>query len=414
MFQKVLLVFFSLFAQLFLGQESLKLMSYNLLEFPEANPPNRELILKDILDTYEPDLFMVCELQSGFGGNLILNSSLNDTDSRYASATFIPNQSGSADLQQLLFYRRDKMTLEAESVVQTNVRDINHYTLRLHTANGSVNPIVLEIYIAHLKSSEGGSNQNERLNMVEAFLSDTNSLNPDAYVIFAGDLNLYSSTEPAYVALLDPSNFITMADPIDTPGAWSNNSNFQGVHTQSSRISSGPFGAGAGGGLDDRFDFILVSENLLADPDLHYLEDSYHSYGNNGNCFNLSINDSACDGTYGESLRELLYNMSDHLPVIMQLETDETIVLETPDVVLQGILQLKSTLIPQQLELQFPDNGTHEVVLYNAMGLKIAEHYFSGRENAVWDVSYLPNGFYLLKDVSLPRSKAIKFLKVSI
>ena len=52
-------------------------MCYNLLEFPEANPQNREIILRDILDEYSPDIFMVCELQSGLGADLIVNNSLN-------------------------------------------------------------------------------------------------------------------------------------------------------------------------------------------------------------------------------------------------------------------------------------------------------------------------------------------------
>ena len=53
-----------------------------------------------------------------------------------------------------------------------------------------------------------------------------------------------------------------MADPINTPGSWNNNEDFRGVHTQSTRTSSSGFGGGAGGGLDDRFDFIMVSQNL--------------------------------------------------------------------------------------------------------------------------------------------------------
>ena len=63
--------------------------------------------------------------------------------------------------------------------------------------------------------------------------------------------------------LLDPTNRIRLRDPINTPGDW-NSSSFQpkSVLTQSTRASS-IFGDGAGGGLDDRFDFVLLSSDMF-------------------------------------------------------------------------------------------------------------------------------------------------------
>jgi hypothetical protein len=78
-------------------------MFYNLLEFPEAPPANRELLLKDIINAVNPDVFMVAELQDQTGADLILNQSLNDSDNIYASAPFILNTSGSGGtIHQLL------------------------------------------------------------------------------------------------------------------------------------------------------------------------------------------------------------------------------------------------------------------------------------------------------------------------
>ena len=127
--------------------------------------------------------------------------------------------------------------------------------------------------------------------MVTEFTDALETIDPDSYVLFTGDFNFYSSSEPAYQELLDPTNAIVMVDPIDTPGNWSENIDFQAVHTQSTRIDSGPFGAGSGSGMDDRFDFILISENMLTDPNLRYIPDTYIEFGNNGNCFNDDISD---------------------------------------------------------------------------------------------------------------------------
>lgn len=402
---------FLLFSGVLFSQSTLTTMFYNLLEFPEANPQNRELILRDILAEYTPDIFMVCELQSGFGADLILNSSLNYSENLYQRATFVPNQSGGANLQQLLFFRKDKFILEAEEVLQTDIRDINHYTLTLSTADISNNPIRIEIFVCHLKSSTGGSNEQQRLDMVETFTSRLETLDPNAFVIFAGDFNVYSSTEPAYIELLDPTNAIVMVDPIDTPGAWSSNINFQGVHTQSTRISSGPFGAGSGGGLDDRFDFILISENMLTNPNLQYVSDTYKAFGNNGNCFNLSVNDSSCSGVFGESLREALYNMSDHLPIIMDVETEEEIViLNQNSVTLKSNFELKSTLVSEVLEIIHTSNESYTFGVYNLFGQKLMNFESTSGEKTTLNVSYLPNGVYFLREIS-QHKEALKFLK---
>lgn len=387
-------------------------MFYNLLEFPEANPQNREVILRDILNEYTPDIFMVCELQSGFGGDLILDASLNATESLYERVTFVPNQSGGANLQQLLFYRKDKFILEDEEVIQTNIRDINHYTLKLSTVDIQTNPVLIEIFVTHLKSSQGGTNEQLRLDMVQEFTNRLETLDPNAFVLFAGDFNIYSSTEPAYIELLDPTNAIVMVDPIDTPGAWSTNINFQDIHTQSTRVSSGPFGAGAGGGLDDRFDFILVSENMLSNPTLSYIPNTYKAFGNNGNCFDLSINDSACSGFYSEILRENLYNMSDHLPIVMDLETNEEIViLNIPTAVLnESNLILKNTVVSENLNIFNPNGAPIQFWIVNTLGQIVKEFHSQGGGNIEWDVSYLPTGLYFLQ-TNTQNSSPIKFIK---
>ena len=87
------------------AQETINVMFYNLLEFPDAPPTNRATILKTIVDDYQPDLFMVCELKSEEGANAILNTSLQTSDNRYLKANFVSNQSNiQTDLQQLIFY----------------------------------------------------------------------------------------------------------------------------------------------------------------------------------------------------------------------------------------------------------------------------------------------------------------------
>jgi hypothetical protein len=81
----------------------------------------------------------------------------------------------------------------------------------------------------------------------------------------AGDLNIYDSYEPAYQLMMSAGD-AKLYDPISQPGNWHNNVSFAAIHTQSTRTEA--FGGGATGGLDDRFDQILVTDDLLDDVDL--------------------------------------------------------------------------------------------------------------------------------------------------
>ncbi|WP_299252250.1 hypothetical protein [uncultured Aquimarina sp.] len=72
----IVIVFYS--AQISFGQATIKTMFYNVLNYPSAPPTNKEKLLETIIDSYEPDIFMNCELGTEAGGDEILNNSLND------------------------------------------------------------------------------------------------------------------------------------------------------------------------------------------------------------------------------------------------------------------------------------------------------------------------------------------------
>ncbi|QAA81436.1 T9SS type A sorting domain-containing protein [Aequorivita sp. H23M31] len=413
-FRRAILLLFILVSFGVNAQGTIKTMVYNILDFPSAWPNNRAQILRDILNEYQPDIFMVCELQSEYGANLILDISLNSTGNNYRMAPFEPSQSGDPDHQQLVFYRKGIFTLENWEVIPTSVRDINYYQLKLSTADQETDPVYFEIFVTHLKSSPGTANKQLRLEMVQHFTSKLQTMDPHSYVLFAGDLNLYTHTEPAYQELFNVSNNIVMADPLDRPGSWHDNPEFQDIHSQSTRISSGPFGAGAGGGLDDRFDFILISQNMLSDPKLKYIPETYKSFGNNGNCFDNSINSPDCDGDFGQTLRNNLYNMSDHLPIVMDVETNKEIVLSGEDFALDKSIILESTIVVEKLNFRLGSNVSEKITfqIYNTIGQRLMEQNSENHQYFSIDISQLSNGIYYIKS-NLPNAPAIKFLKTT-
>ncbi len=310
------------------AQTEINVTSYNVLNFPTGSMQNRQDTLKKILNYTQPDLLLLQELKSEEGLNSIAQESCADLDGNYVSSTWISqqsNQNSDWNLQQAIVYNTDVFGLDEERLKTTDVRDINIFKLFLRDvalANGADTTFIY-VFVSHLKSSSGAENEAARLQMAEVFVNALTEIDPNSYCIFGGDFNLYSSSEPAYQLLLNSDNAIVFEDPIDAPGNWTSSSYpFKEILTQSTRTSQ-IYGDGAGGGLDDRFDFILASENLMNPSEtLHYQANSYEAIGNNGTCYNQNITDCDEDNDVPMEILNALYYMSDHLPIVMTLETE--------------------------------------------------------------------------------------------
>lgn len=397
------------------AQIDIDMMVYNILRFPSNPPQNRQVLLKEILEDYTPDVLMVNELDDAAGSNLLLTQSLQPINSSYSQATFVFNQSTNDPLNNMLYYNSDKLTLVAQTLYTTTLRDISHYTLRLNTVDVDTDPINIHCFVTHLKASTGTVNQQIRLAMVNVFLAALQDIPANDYVIFAGDFNFYTSNEPGYQALLSTNNTHLLVDPINAPGSWHNSATLTYTHTQSTRTSSSVSGQGLGtgyatGGLDDRFDFILIKNTMMNDPKLQYVPNSYKAIGNNGNCLDLNINNPACSGTYPLSLRQKLHDMSDHLPVFLKLNSNKTLsnqqFTKTRD-----WLKVAPNPVVNYLSIHLDDNtSVDEIEIYNNLGQLIDKHELRSSTNLTIDVSHYQHGFYWVKDVT-QSNVAIPFIK---
>lgn len=395
-------------------------MFYNLLNYSNdgisnAKTPN----LKTVLDAVAPDLFMVCELVTESGSNYMFNNAIDTHNSDFEKATFAINSSGSNALQQMVYYNGKKLILESQRVIGADTRDINHYTFKLNTENANTNPIRLEVFITHLKASRGFSNRQRRLNSIEDFVGALDEIPSSSYVLFAGDFNFYTSNEEGYIRLLSDQNPIEIIDPINRPCPpfpndginyfdenfydntyfW-NNSTFADVHTQSTRtFNSGLIDqSGAGGGMDDRFDFIMMSKNFTTSSNLYYVNNSYKAIGNNGNCYNSWVADSSCSGTYSLTLRNALLEFSDHLPVVMEIETPENTLSNTS--VAAQLLLPKGNIANQNLTVSIPSRlaqGITELIVYDMKGRKVSQKKVESLQtNLTIDTRSLSAGIYYL------------------
>lgn len=397
------------------SQESFKLMFYNLLNFPlEDAVPNRLQYLELVLEDYRPDIFMVCELNNEAGANTILNS-LQFLNPNYQSATFELNTSddnisNQNDLQNLIFYDQSKFTLESQTIITSIFRDFNHYKMKINSIESDINPVFIDVIVCHLKASSGAENQALRLEMIEDLLAYLNTLPANSNVVLGGDLNLYTDSEPAFQRLIDTSNNIVFVDPANRIGSWHTNPSFVDVMTQSTRTQTG-FG-GSTGGFDDRFDFIMTSENMQTNPEIRFIEDSYKVYGNNSNidCYNQAINSSDCAGSeYSFIIRDALHNFSDHLPVTLELQTNQT--LSTEQFTQRTALAfMGSNVISDVLKLRLDSSSQIKTLsINNSLGQVIKTIYVKNALYIEENISSLANGIYYITSQEF-HQKPLKFI----
>jgi len=414
------------------SQDTFKAMFYNLLNFPLQDiPANRINHLKEILLEAQPDIFMVCELNNQTGANSIINMIQADVNQNYDMATFEYNTSdddfgNQNDLQNLVFFDSTKFSLESEHIVTTVYRDFNHYKLKLNTEDQDINPLFIDVIVCHLKSSSSSENQVIRLEMVQDLTTYLATLPEDSHVLLGGDLNVYRSTENAFEELIDNSNHITFIDPANRIGSWHNNSSYIDVFTQSTRTTTGM--GGATGGFDDRFDFILTSESMETstanpNPDLFFVDGSYEVLGNNSNvdCYNQSIISTDCedDGDpntpdYSYALREELFNFSDHLPVILQIEANQ-LFLSIPEYETSNYYEIIGTnIISNTLNLHTNNQllTTKKLNIFNTLGQRVMSIIVDNSETHLVDVSHLSNGLYYITTPNL-YVEPLKFVKVN-
>ena len=418
MFQKRNVLFILLFVvSLLQGQTRIKTMFYNTLNYnSNAESVARTPHLKTILDEVKPDLFMVCELKNETASNYLFNNAIVTSNPSFKKADFNTSRSPATDLLQMVYYNADKLTLEFNEVIPTGVRDINHYTLKLKTASETR----IEVFVTHLKASRGIDNRQKREESIEIFTRQLDRLPQDAYVIFAGDFNFYTSNEEGFLKLIDENNPIQIIDPInrlcpsfpddgkdyydvdyDNTYFW-NNSSFSDVHSQSTR-SSQLNGDGAGGGMDDRFDFIMLSKNLTENTEMKFVNNSYKTIGNNGNCYNSFVSNTSCTGEFSQNLRNALFNFSDHLPIVLELENQQNILSNYT-----YVKKLNFSIKHQELKLKI-DKNIKEIKIYNTLGKVVFTSKNINSNETVIHLNILNSGLYFLK---VDDYKVAKFLKI--
>lgn len=313
------------------GQDTLRVMHYNMLLYGATNSgctPNSTSVkngfLKTIIDAVKPDIMAANELgPNSLHASNVHVSVLQTVNPAYERTTYTNN--ANSNVVNHLWFNGDKLGLVSEGYISQSLRDINWYKLYYKDANLAISgdSTFITAVVVHMKAGGSTSDANIRLGQSQAITNFLAGQGGPGNYILLGDLNLNTSSEASYQNLVANSNAdINLFDPIGQSGTWSSNASFKDIHTQSTRANT--IGdCGSSGGMDDRYDFILVSNQIMNNTDkVMYVPGTYKAYGNDGQHYNDNINTAPSNTAVNTAVANALYAMSDHLPVIMDIAID--------------------------------------------------------------------------------------------
>ena len=312
------LIIVTLFTSALYSQiDTLRIATYNVLNFPGTNWDERKPHFQNVIDAMQPDILAIQEVNDQTGVDSFLVAILNKNQAgRFKSAPFIDEGA----LNSALFYDASKFHFKSSRAIDLNSRDVIEYVLNYSNAVGDPD---IYIYSAHLSAGAASADKADRAGECRILRDELNALPANVNFFVLGDFNFYTQSEVGFHTLIDSEadDDGRCYDPIDTPAVWHDKEIYAFLHTQCPRKER--FGGGAYGGLDDRFDFIFASSSMLDNADYYYLPGSYQAFGNDGAHFNISIKDGA-NAAVSVDIADALYYASDHLPVCMDVVVDFT------------------------------------------------------------------------------------------
>jgi len=401
--------------------DTIRMMQYNMLHYSTSlligcnNTGNylneKDANLKTIIDYMLPDVFCVNEIGSNATYiNRVLNNVMNTNSRTYYANCPLTNYSGSY-IANMLYYDSRKLEFYSHFYVTTSVRDINAYKLYYKSSRlAQGDTAFITFIIAHLKAGNDATNKEVRKTQVERLTTKLEQIGTDNYVL-SGDFNLYNASEPAYQHLLFNTNTaFRFFDPIDAYGNWHDSQHFAKMHTQSTHTIS-ENGCFATGGLDDRFDFILVSPTLYyGTKKVKLLPETYHALGQDGQRLNNSVL-YPTNNSLPIELLTAMYNFSDHLPVICNFEITTTTKIAEHSPAFFVIVEnpIKNAL---NLHIYAENDQIFDFEIYTISGQTIdrfSEYIQAGSNNLSRRFDVVP-AFYIIKITNEQKEVVIKKL----
>jgi endonuclease/exonuclease/phosphatase family metal-dependent hydrolase len=395
--KKAFLVLLLLISIPVFSQENVRIMTYNLLNYPDIDSAVRNPRFRTVIRSAAPDILVVQEMTNQAGMDGFLSNVMNAYGSVYSAGTFIDGP----DTDNGIFFRTSKIRFISNTRIRTALRDINMFTV-IHI---NFPADTLRIFSVHLKASSGAANENLRAAEVDSLRKFTSALSANSNYMVVGDCNIYGDYEQAYMKLKQVTNgnghFV---DPVTgMTGSW-NQFAYRQYHTQSPRVRS--FGGGSTGGMDDRFDLMLFSPGMMNSGRIAYITGSLTPFGNDGNHYNDSINRRP-NTAVPDSVADAIHYSSDHIPVFAVFTFGNTIGITSHGTGIPNRCNLSQNYPnpfnpATNINFDITGNGNFlntKLVIYNMLGSEIEvlvnQSLKPGSYSVGWNASAFPSGIYI-------------------
>ena len=355
----------------------LRVATWNMTNFNGSDPDRNAAVRTALFDEFEgralrPDAIVLQEI-TGESAAMRLPAILN-ADPRggqdWALAPFIDGPT----TDSALVYRTSRVSVREVVVASQGGSDPlpPRNTMRYDLAIVGYDTPVLSLYSTHMKAGTSGSDRDRREAEASAIRADAQGMPEGTHVMLLGDLNMRTSSETAYQTLIETraDNNGRLFDPIASPGSWNDSSLFRFIHTQD------PVAA-----MDDRFDLILVNDDLFDGEGVEYLGDvtvpfsrttfddpnhSYRTWGNDGDSFDGPLDTSGNDMVgpiIARALREAPGGSLGHLPVFVDL-------LVPAKIGTLASLNFGEVNVGEEVVLDLPVGNLGSVALWSAQGIQ--------------------------------------------
>ena len=417
-----LFIAFIIISHLTSAQDTLRIMTYNLMNYgyypsycnASINDiDDKNTYITTIIDNTLPDIVGFVEVDNNGNSNKYrLLGALNSNGRDYYNFTAYNNGDG---LSGLIFYNENKLDfISAVSVFTDEVRDMMIYSFK--KKNSEAGPEI-HIVLAHLKA--GYDCEVERKNQINALYDKLEDFGNNNNYILMGDLNFYGHDEDAFDKISRHSNVeLRFIDPVNELGDsnfdFGNYSNRQ-YHSQSTCTDyyNDCTTCFATGGLDDRFDFILVDDDIISgESQVKYIEDSYTTLGQDGNHYNDYLSENG-NNSAPSTVIEALQKNSDHLPVYADFVFGEPAsIASTPakELSISCSNPVNENLI---LTLKSSNPIKVDLTIYNMLGDPLIQQtqWVEGNKKYSISTSHLASGLYFINARTNKGMISVRFVK---
>ncbi len=325
------------------ASSQLRLATYNITNYAGGRVSDLQTIIYGDFQgrSLSPDALICVEFlgQTAADSFLQILNSAPGTPGDWAIAPFIDG----ADSESVFCYRTSKVeylgtTIVAVGSASPSNQPRNTYRYDIRPIGYASEASVIACYATHMKSGGTTTDQLRRLVEAQRIRDDAAQLPADWQYLVAGDFNIPDAAQSAYQALIgngkgEAGRFF---DPIGTTANW-RSAAFRFVHTQD------PAGSG---GMDDRFDQILLCSRLvdadgfdyIGNPQVPYststwndANHSYRAWGNDGTSFDQPLA-VAGNAMVGATIAQALVDVAQgngHIPVYLDLRVPPEIAATT-------------------------------------------------------------------------------------